>query len=84
MGEISDDLVERQINKALFPKKSVIKENKTDKKLFWEQKDGKLIDIKDMSYTHIQNCINVLNKRINNDSAWVKLFKNELKSRRND
>lgn len=51
----------------------------------WTQRDGTEISLKDMTDTHIQNCINMLErKQYKSDIvyAWIKRFKEELVSRR--
>lgn len=61
---------------------------------YWETKDGEKIAVKDMSESHIKNCIRMLEKEINPEvefddelnypyNAWLNVFRDELEERRN-
>ena len=53
----------------------------------WTKRDGETISIYKMTNSHIQNCINMLNKQISNGTdneftdLWVNRFKKELEFR---
>lgn len=53
--------------------------------VYWETKDRTLINIMDMSDTHIVNCIRLINKSIKENNPWRKdalpYLRNELKRR---
>ena len=50
----------------------------------WIQKNGEQINITDMKTSHIQNCVNMLNRKLEKQSddefsrLWVNRFKKEL------
>ena len=48
--------------------------------MIWGMKDGTEIMIKDMSMSHIKNCINMLTKKPTNGtrSSWVDIFNHFL------
>ena len=51
----------------------------------WQTKGGQYLDIKTMSDTHIQNCINMLKNNDTTDMyiAWIDAFEKELERRAN-
>lgn len=51
----------------------------------WHTKSGQHLDIKTMSDTHIQNCINMLKSNDKTDTyiAWIDAFEKELERRAN-
>ena len=50
----------------------------------WTQKDGKQISVRDMTVSHILNCIRMLQGNHDDTSkGWVKRFRDELQSRDN-
>ena len=60
-------------------------ETKIAKKI-WTTRDGRDIEIKDMETSHIQNCIEFINREINGKrwcyaEEYTKLFNEELKAR---
>lgn len=60
-------------------------ETKIAKKI-WTTRDGRDIEIKDMETSHIQNCIEFINREINGKiwcyaEEYTKLFNDELKAR---
>lgn len=54
--------------------------------LKWEMKDGTLIKIKNMTTSHIINCINMMNRKEINQTrkAWIKIFEDVIITRRID
>lgn len=49
----------------------------------WKKKDGSVIQISDMSESHIQNCLAMIKRNRDDDNAmnWIKLFEAELNKR---
>lgn len=37
----------------------------------WKTKDGQIIDIKEMTETHIKNCISMLSRQLDNDPGFT-------------
>lgn len=44
---------------------------------YWRQKDGSLVNIRDMDESHIKNCFKFLPQH----SEWIEIFNNELHRR---
>lgn len=49
--------------------------------IYWTQKNGDKILLKDMSTSHINNCINLL-KRSGEDNDWINTFEKEINFRK--
>lgn len=52
--------------------------------MVWGMKDGKEIKIKNMETSHVKNCINMLNRKRENETriAWIDIFTDVLMKRR--
>lgn len=61
MYRLDDDYDEHNIDVLYTDKLKILDIDNHNGK--WKTKEGKLLDIKDMKSSHINNCINMINKR---------------------
>lgn len=82
------DIAEWMINKALDEELRYCCEQeelfeqyqKQGCRLQWKQRDGTKIALKDMTSSHIQNCMNMIEK-LDPGSMWIEIFGCELEKR---
>jgi len=80
MGDMADDLL-RHLERDMWLDDISKLPPTTPAFIWWVQKDGTRIHIKDMTDSHIMNCINMIDRRDNWRTAWKKPLLYELENR---
>jgi hypothetical protein len=80
MGDMADDLL-RQIENEMWMDDITQLPPVSPIFIWWVQKDLTRIHIKDMTDSHIMNCINMIDRRDDWRTAWKSPLLNELENR---